>query len=107
MRLNKGAFCLCHNLKNVCIPNGVERIGKESFYDSGVVNVTIGNAVKYIENSAFANCKMLKSVIVPYGVVSIGDNAFSHCEELTTINIPNSVKNIGNSVFFIVLNLNL
>ena len=37
--------------------------------------------------------------VIPYGVISIGDDAFAWCETLQAITIPNSVTNIGNNPF--------
>ena len=45
---------------------------------------TPGKYVKHLFRS-FGNCSNLKSVKIPYGVVSIGELAFDHCEELTSI----------------------
>ena len=36
-----------------------------------------------------------KDVVIPDGVISIGNKAFSHCQSLQTINMPNGVTNIG------------
>ena len=55
--------------------------------------------VKYIEESAFANCSGLTSITIPNSVTSIGNSAFSFCSGLTSITIPNSVTSIGNEAF--------
>lgn len=54
--------------------------------------------VKYIGDFAFASSR-LKSVIIPYGVETIGAYAFSGCFWLKAVSIPNSVKSIGESAF--------
>ena len=41
----------------------------------------------------------LKSVIIPDGVTSIGENAFSFCGRLTAITIPASVRRIHKKAF--------
>jgi hypothetical protein len=65
------------NEKNVIIPDGVKRIGKE----------------------AFERCENLESVTIPNGVKSIGDYAFNGCSKLSSVVIPDSIKNIGEHVF--------
>ena len=53
--------------------------------------------IKSIENSA--NCKNLKSIIIPDSVKSIGYYAFHRCESLISIVIPDSVKSIRDYAF--------
>ena len=57
-----------------------------------------GKAVKYIPNSAFADCR-IKSIIIPDSVTSIGNNAFANCSKLTSVTIPDSVTSIGRYAF--------
>ena len=52
-----------------------------------------------IDNSAFANCTLLTSIVIPNGVTSIGDSAFSGCTSLKSITIPNNVTYIGHTAF--------
>ena len=49
---------------------------------------------KVICRAAFYNCKSLKKITIPDGLVSIGRSAFSHCSSLTRVNIPRSVTSI-------------
>ena len=41
----------------------------------------------------------IKSVVISFGVISIGNNVFSNCTELSSITIPSSVKSIVNFAF--------
>ena len=58
-----------------------------------------------IEAGAFSNIAIenginpLKSIILPKGIKSIGDDAFSHNSDLETIVIPDSVESIGKRAF--------
>lgn len=42
---------------------------------------------------------ILRSVVLPEGLVSIGDYAFHFCNNLTRIDLPASLRSIGNSAF--------
>lgn len=39
-------------------------------------------------------------LVIPYGIVGIGDEAFKDCKAFTRATIPNSVKSIGERAFF-------
>ena len=45
-------------------------------------------------------CKEMRSVVVNYGVTSIGNYAFEYCTGLTSITIPESVTKIGSYAFY-------
>ena len=66
---------------------------------SGCTNSTIPNSVTKIGQSAFQNCKGLRSVRIPNSVVSVGQFAFQGCSGMTSITIPNSVTSIGSYAF--------
>jgi len=47
----------------------------------------------------FYSCSSLTSLIIPNGVINIGDDEFSQCYNLTNVIIPNSVTSIGPRAF--------
>ena len=47
----------------------------------------------------FVGCTTLTSVIIPEGVVQIGNYAFRQCSKLTTVTIPKTVTYIGEEAF--------
>ncbi|MDE6266382.1 MAG: leucine-rich repeat domain-containing protein [Muribaculaceae bacterium] len=51
-----------------------------------------------VGSSAFSDCDMVTSVILPASVTSIGDYAFDGCENLKTVEMP-GVKTIGHWSF--------
>jgi hypothetical protein len=59
-----------------------------------------GCLVTSIGDSAFRDCKNLKSVTIPDGVTSIGNLAFRDCTSITSVVIPDSVTTIGNYAFY-------
>ncbi len=58
-------------------------------------DVVIPDGVIKIGNEAFSGCSSLTSVKIPEGVTSIGAYAFSDCSSLTSVKIPDSVTDIG------------
>ena len=53
-----------------------------------------------LENRAFSGCEIIKSVVLPTKIVSIGEFAFENCAHLTSITIPASVTSIGDGAFY-------
>ena len=87
-------------LKEVTIGNSVTSIGNSAFEGcSGLTSVTIPNSVTDISEWAFYGCKGLTSITIPNSVTSIGNYAFYGCDGLISITIPNSVTSIGNYAF--------
>lgn len=58
-----------------------------------------GDPVVRIANYGFANCKNLRSVTMPEGLLEIGTAAFSTCEALEVIDIPETVKTVEQYAF--------
>ena len=48
--------------------------------------------LKTIENSLFAGCKNLKSLVIPNSVEEIEQNVFSGCKNLKTIHYKGTIK---------------
>ncbi len=55
---------------------------------------------KVICNSALCNCWGFEKVILPNGLIKIGDSTFYTCRSLKSIEIPNSVSDIGKWAFY-------
>ena len=64
-----------------------------------VKSVKIPFSVISIENSAFSRCSLLDSVEIPPSVLYICDNAFESCYQLKNVYIPSSVTSFGHYVF--------
>lgn len=123
------AFLLCTALKTVEIPNSVASMGEYVFngcsslqynsYDNAnylgnennpylwlitnknrsLTSCQINENCKHIFSQAFKGCYLLASVVIPDGVISIGDRAFSQCDKLTSIIIPDSVVSLEEYCF--------
>ena len=119
-----GAFMGCDSLASISIPDSVTDIGAYAFTSTTwlekrqqenplvVINnilidgkmcegdVVIPDGVMYIGNGAFANCNFLDSITIPNSVVDIGDNAFLNCISLSSVTLSKNVREIGLQAFW-------
>lgn len=72
-------------------------IGSDAFRYTGCV-FEIPNGTTHIGDYAFSANKN-KEIVVPEGVISIGDNSFEYSRKTVSIKLPNSLKSIGNYCF--------
>lgn len=131
------AFINCEDLSSVSIPQSINSIGEKAFYDcfslkkaefasiqalckinfkdsysnplrlvrrlyidgKEITEVVIPEGVLSIGNYAFLGCSSITSVTIPSSVTSIGERAFESCEYLTSVTIPESVTSIGKGAF--------
>ena len=111
--IEKGAFASCEKLSTLALPfvgDGGENayfgyiFGASSYEEhalkvpASLDMVLLGDAVKRIEENAFAGCKAISCVVFGNSVESIGSFAFYECKDL--VYIPtNSVKTVGAYAF--------
>ena len=61
--------------------------------------VVIDKSVPFLDNSSFANCRTLQSIIIPNSVTYIGEEAFKDCTALETLTLPSSITRIQRRTF--------
>ncbi|MBQ5625620.1 MAG: leucine-rich repeat domain-containing protein, partial [Paludibacteraceae bacterium] len=72
--------------KNTTIPNDVEVIGTEAFYQCHyLTQINIPNSVTTIKRSAFNGCERLSTLVIGEGVRTIEGYAFFKCAALKTV----------------------
>ena len=64
-----------------------------------LTEIIIPDGIVYIGDYAFKSCRALKYVTIPDSVTYIGDSAFEGCWDLTSIKIPDKVTHIGAQAF--------
>lgn len=90
-------------VKGLILPSTVTTIGNLAFtflFGTSLETVTIPSSVTTIEEGAFRNLSVLRTVnFSGNGLTSIGDIAFSGCTALESFEMPNSVTSIGEEAF--------
>lgn len=106
------------NVKNLILPNSLEKIDNECFKNVNINSIKIGNNLKIIGNYTFSYCNV-KNLVLPESIESIGNNAFENtkfkelyigknCNSLgdcllkNNINIENVIINEENNSFIII-----
>ena len=74
------------NIKHIEVPEGIEVLGKSSFYDlRGIVDIRLPKSLRKIESRAFRNCIGLEEVVLGGDGVQIDEDAFRNCTSLKTV----------------------
>ena len=111
--IGNSAFYDCYNLTSVTIPDSVTSIGSSAFqYCSNLKQIYITDLAAWIgisglsvltqsnssQKSLYLNNALLKDVVIPDGVTSIGSYAFNTFS-FTSVTIPDSVESIDDYAF--------
>lgn len=92
-------FSECNKLKNVTIGEGVTAVGDSAFFKTAVEKIILPSTVIVVRSDAFRECRQLREVILNDGLKTIAESAFKQTENLSEISIPDSVKHIGSGCF--------
>ncbi|MFR5876399.1 MAG: leucine-rich repeat domain-containing protein, partial [Eubacterium sp.] len=93
-------FYNCTNLTAVIIPDNVTNLGEDVFENCNSLQaISFGKNLYAIPRNLFKNSKNLRFVNFG-GVKEIGAEAFKNCSHLEEIVLPDSVTTIGNEAFY-------
>lgn len=74
--------------------------GKDDLHELVVDGEIAGKTVEKIDAEAFYACSAISSLVLPEGLVEIGEYAFANCEALTSVSFPSTLKIIGKGAFY-------
>ena len=88
------------HLLEITIPEGVRKINDSAFQScEQLKKLTLSDGLIHIGAFAFSGCGQLTSVQIPEGVTCIDEYAFSYCHGLKEIQLPNSLTKMGRRTF--------
>lgn len=93
------AFLHTYALDSLVVPESVRLIGSSAFKESGLLSISLPQALETISPNTFAGCQALGIVKLPRHLKEIGSHAFKDCINLTLLDIPASCEAIGESAF--------
>lgn len=122
--IDDAAFAECYALSFVHFPSTLEKLGCDTFAETGLTEVVIPDAVKVLPRFCFEQCNKLQKVVLGKSVKVIGrgcfglcpslynvklneglekieEYAFKQCRNLKKIYIPESVTTIDETAFYI------
>ena len=65
--LEEGTFRDCKNLRDIQLPQGLERIRQDCFARSGLAQITLPRSLKEVDKSAFSRCESLRTIYLEDG----------------------------------------
>lgn len=96
-KIPESCFCGCFSLLQFDFSN-VKILGKGSFKESGLQEISLPKNIKYIFKSAFKDCKELKNVTWDCECYKIPELCFHNCSSLSQFDFSN-VKIVGSDAF--------
>lgn len=98
--INDSTFNGWKNIEYLSLPNTLESIGTESFFNcKALTEIEIPDNVTMIGESAFSGCSSLGKITLSSNLSSIGKSAFYNCSALTSITLPSSLTTLGEKAF--------
>lgn len=74
-------------------------IGSRAFSSCNIGAMTLPNSLISIETYAFSDNSIIKTLVIPHGVTTIGAHAFEYWSNLVSLELSDTVSKLGNGVF--------
>lgn len=87
------------NLREIVLPEGLERIGEMALYGTDIEEIIIPDTVREIGKEAFKDSSLLKSIAIPEGVSILGNGILSGCTSLISVELNAAITEIPESSF--------
>ena len=82
----------------ITLPDGIETIGDYAFRECPLASITLPASLRSIGKYAFYKCP-LPELTLPDGIETIGDYAFYCCKGIRSLVLPDSLTKLGISAF--------
>ena len=100
LKLEVGTFLFCRRLESVLLPDTLQEIRGEVFYECArLTRIEIPNSVHSIGFEAFKGCQKLSRISLPNSLTSLIHGIFDGCTSLEKITVPESVTVIQAHAF--------
>ena len=86
-------------ITSMTLPPTIDHIGSTAFGNSKLEEINLPSSLKHIYMFAFSGCKNLKSIVLPEGLLTLGDMAFMYDSSIEEINLPSTLTSLGGDCF--------
>lgn len=101
-KIGTSAFCNTVYLEELILPSTLDRLGiaASAFLDcKSLKKVVIPEGIINLAAFTFWNCQNLKEIVLPESLYSVMNGAFLNCSSLENIIIPDNVSKLDSNVF--------
>lgn len=87
-------FAGCNEVKEIIIPDSVQKIEFSAFRNSGLTSIVIPDSVTELGSGAFSECWRLTHAVIGRGITRLKDCTFETCQYLEHLELPEGLEHI-------------